>query len=89
MSKSSGYLILDSASKSKMTIISPNSLTFLRELLLLIFNLGTNTVTISNGASVAGVNNNSFVYGRVSKVAITGSLLLLPVGKGVEYRPII
>ena len=46
----------------------------------------TNLLTMNNGSSVTGANNNSFVSGPVAKVG--SSAFIFPVGKDSEYRPI-
>jgi hypothetical protein len=45
-----------------------------------------NTFTMNAGTSVTGANNNSFVYGPISKIGTTD--FIFPVGKDVEFRPI-
>ncbi|MCX6296907.1 MAG: T9SS type A sorting domain-containing protein [Bacteroidetes bacterium] len=45
-----------------------------------------NTFTMNAGTSATGANNNSFVYGPLTKTGLTD--FIFPVGKDVEYRPI-
>jgi hypothetical protein len=44
------------------------------------------TLTMNAGSAASGANNNSFVYGPLSKTGTTA--FTFPVGKDAEYRPI-
>ncbi|MCW3102386.1 MAG: C-terminal target protein [Bacteroidetes bacterium] len=51
-----------------------------------LYTSATNLLSMSAGSAVTAVNNNSFVYGPMSKTGTTN--FTFPVGKDLEYRPI-
>lgn len=51
-----------------------------------LYSSSTNTLTMNAGTSATGANNNSFVYGPLSKIGTTA--FTFPVGKDIQYRPI-
>lgn len=51
-----------------------------------LYTSSANLLSMSAGSAVTAVNNNSFVYGPMSKTGTTN--FTFPVGKDLEYRPI-
>lgn len=79
LNNSSGGLTLVSSS----SIASTGTLTFINGYF---YTSSTYTLTMYAGSATSGANNNSFVYGPLSKIGTTN--FVFPVGKDLQYRPI-